>query len=266
MRFEVPPAERLRAKLYAATHRGNPHDVDFYVHEAIGAAEVLELGCGTGRVLRALAAAGARVTGLDSDVAMLAEAEASLTPGLAPLVELVHGDMRRFDLGRRFDRVFIPYNAVFALPTDEAAARCFELVRRHLAPGGRLAFDVYTIDDVEDWCSPRQTDYELLLTLVHEGQRVDLYERERPGPAKQTLDVTYRYVLDAGAGRAPHTLTYRIRHHALPLPALERLLHGAGLDVLSVWGDFDRSPPNPAGERYVIRAGPRADDAQELER
>jgi SAM-dependent methyltransferase len=63
--FEVDPAARRLARLYALVHRGNAGDVDFYVRACAGAARVLELGCGTGRVLRAVAEVAGHVTGLD---------------------------------------------------------------------------------------------------------------------------------------------------------------------------------------------------------
>ena len=79
-------------------------DKDFYLaraREAAGA--VLELGCGTGRILAPIAEAGVDITGLDASQAMLDICRSRTT---APLVL---GDMCRFDLGRQFALITIPF-------------------------------------------------------------------------------------------------------------------------------------------------------------
>ncbi|MEZ4265484.1 MAG: class I SAM-dependent methyltransferase [Myxococcota bacterium] len=65
-----------RARVYDLLHRGTPGDIAFYRHVCAGAASVLELGCGSGRVLVELARAGLTMTGLDHDPAKLARAVA----------------------------------------------------------------------------------------------------------------------------------------------------------------------------------------------
>jgi len=58
-------------------------------------------------------------------------------------VEWVQGDMREFDLGRTFDLVLIAANSLLHLHEAEDLVGCFRSVRRHLAPGARLVFDVF---------------------------------------------------------------------------------------------------------------------------
>lgn len=58
-------------------------------------------------------------------------------------VQWVQGDMRDFSLGRSFDLVVIAANSLLHLHSSEDAVSCFRSVRSHVAPGGRLAFDVY---------------------------------------------------------------------------------------------------------------------------
>jgi SAM-dependent methyltransferase len=122
--------------------------VEFYVDLARDTrGDVLELACGTGRVTipiaQALAAQpGRSVTGLDLAPAML---DAARTKAVAARVaaELLRGDMRRFTLGRRFELIFVAFNSLLHLTTNEALTECFACVREHLAPGGAFAFDVF---------------------------------------------------------------------------------------------------------------------------
>jgi SAM-dependent methyltransferase len=122
--------------------------LDFYLRVARDSAgAVLELACGTGRltipIAQALASDGARpVTGLDLTPAML-EAARRKAADAAVDVELVEGDMRTFALGRRFGTIFVAFNSLLHLTTNDALGECFARVREHLAPNGAFAFDVF---------------------------------------------------------------------------------------------------------------------------
>ena len=122
-------------------------DVAFYLEEARRTrGPVLELGCGTGRVAWALAAAGAEVVGLDLSRPMLDRAEAKRVDMPAEAAARVHfqrGDMTDFTLDRRFGLVLIPYRAFQALTDPHDQRRCLAAIRRHLAAGGRLIIDLF---------------------------------------------------------------------------------------------------------------------------
>src|SRR4026209_866317 len=78
-------------------------DVDFYVEEALAhGGQVLEVGCGTGRILLPAARQGVEITGLDKSPRMLEQCKARLAeerPEVRKSVTLVHADMTDFDLG-----------------------------------------------------------------------------------------------------------------------------------------------------------------------
>ena len=57
-------------------------------------------------------------------------------------IPFVQADMRQFDLGGRFSTILIPGNSLLHLLMIEDLKQCFASVRRHLAPGGKLVFDV----------------------------------------------------------------------------------------------------------------------------
>src|SRR6266404_7491436 len=86
---------------------------------------VLELGCGTGRILVPIAQAGVDITGLDGSPAMLDLCRVSLRDA-ALSNEVVPGDMRNFDLGRKFALITIPFRPFQHLldPPDQVA--CLE--------------------------------------------------------------------------------------------------------------------------------------------
>jgi cyclopropane fatty-acyl-phospholipid synthase-like methyltransferase len=96
---------------------------------------VLEPGCGSGRMLEALAARGLEVVGLDLSEPMVAYARARLRQA-GVKADVVHADMTSFDLGRRFDGAVSPVSTVGLLGREGFAAH-LEAMARHLEPASR---------------------------------------------------------------------------------------------------------------------------------
>lgn len=128
--------------LYDSLFPAGAH-VPFYVELSRRAqGGVLELACGTGQLTVPIAAAGLPIVGLDLSAPMLATAkERAAAAGVS--IEYVLGDMRNFDLGRRFGLIFIARNSLLHLHSIEDILAAFAMVRRHLAPGGIFAFDIF---------------------------------------------------------------------------------------------------------------------------
>ena len=122
-------------------------DVDFYVDlakETTGS--VLELGCGTGRVLLPTARAGFDVTGIDLSEDMLEVLQTKLVDepeDVQQRVRIVRADIRDFALGARFELVTVPFRPFQHLISIDDQLACLSCAHRHLEPGGRLALDVF---------------------------------------------------------------------------------------------------------------------------
>jgi SAM-dependent methyltransferase len=122
-------------------------DIAFFVDAAEHAGgAVLEVGCGTGRVLIPTARAGVEIVGLDSSPQMLAVCRERLRrePGrVQEKVSLAQADMRHFDLGRTFALATIPFRPFQHLLTIDDQLACLSCVRTHLVDGGLLIFDLF---------------------------------------------------------------------------------------------------------------------------
>jgi len=103
---------------------------------------VLELACGSGQLIVPIAALGLSATGLDLSPKMLAAAEHRAAAAAAQ-VHCVEADMRDFNLEKRFSLIFIARNSLLHLSGLDDFAAFFASVRRHLEPGGVLAFDIF---------------------------------------------------------------------------------------------------------------------------
>lgn len=98
----------------------------------------LEFAVGTGRVAIPLAARGVDVSGIELSADMLAELRAA--PG-SDAIDAVQGDMANTCLDSRFALVYLVYNTITNLTTQDEQVACFENAARHLQPGGRFVIE-----------------------------------------------------------------------------------------------------------------------------
>ena len=146
--MDEQPASKLPSTfddgdVYDLVGKDIPYGLDFYVglaREANG--PVLDIACGTGRILLPCLQAGVDIEGLDLFEPMLKTLRAKAAAlGLSP--RLHQADMSDFALTRRFALIMIPFNAFIHNMTQEAQIRCLQLCREHLLPDGKLTFDTF---------------------------------------------------------------------------------------------------------------------------
>ncbi|MFE9632751.1 class I SAM-dependent DNA methyltransferase [Streptomyces sp. NPDC006463] len=123
-------------------------------------AQVLDIGCGTGRDAAWLHnEAGRRVTGLDTSEAMVDHASRR-----HPGPDYQRADMRDFDLGRTFDTVLCLDSALLYCHTNDDLTSCLAAVRRHLTPGGLLVAEMrngaFFLGNTELLHGPRTASFE----------------------------------------------------------------------------------------------------------
>ena len=221
-------------------------DVGFYVDLAKQTGgPVLELGCGTGRVLVPTARKGLAVTGIDLSEHMLDICQKKLAQEpeeVQARSRTVRADIRDFDLGTRFKLITIPFRPFQHLVTVEDQMACLSSVQRHLEPRGLLALDVFDpslsrlVDDnrqeVEE-IAPRQMPDGRTVARNTRTDSIDL--------DNQVQHFELIYYVTHSDGREKRTV------HAFPFRyffryEMEHLLARAGFEVEALYGDFDQSP------------------------
>jgi SAM-dependent methyltransferase len=221
-------------------------DVQFYVDESLAAkGEVLELGCGTGRVLIPIARAGVSITGLDVSPAMLSLCRTKLRSEpdeVQARVTLQHGEMRSFDLGRKFALITLPFRPFQHLLTVEDQLACLTCVHRHLERGGRLILDLF--NPSLDYLVNRPIGVELPegppFTMPDGREVVRTYRIAAQDRFTQVNDVEMIYEVTGNGKheRSVHAfkMRYLFRYEA------EHLLARAGFVVDALYAGYDRSP------------------------
>lgn len=245
------------ARFYDLEHDDYQYDVSMYAGFATLAGPdmaVLELACGTGRLLLPLASTGSDVTGLDISPAMLHMARQKLeAAGLAAQVTLVQADMRAFSLGRRFGLIFVALNSLMHLDTRAAQQAAIDCAARHLAPGGRLILDLFNPDDALP--DPLQ-EGQLYLHCIKTppgGHHLLHFQSPRVDRGTQIVSVTniYDEIASDGAMRRqirPFTLRYVTRGE------LELMVEAAGLHLEMLYGSYDLDPFEGDSPRLIAVA------------
>ncbi len=228
-------------------------DVDFYVEEARRAGgSVLELGCGTGRILIPTARAGVEIAGVDRSAGMLARARRNIAAEPAEVrgrATLHEGDICAFDLGERFSLVTIPFRPIGHVLEIERQLALFANARRHLTSDGRVIFDFFHPDPAV-LAAPQAE--RLDLEREEDGRRIRRFSSARPRLATQVMEVAFRWEVEGPSGEvAEQRVEFPMRwYHRFEL---EHLLARCGLRVIELYGDFQRRPfTDDAGEMVFV--------------
>lgn len=221
-------------------------DIGFYVEEARRArGPVLEIGCGTGRVLIPSARAGVTITGLDFSESMLARCRETLAGEAGDVqsrVALHQGDMRDFSLGRSFALVTIPFRPFQHLLTADDQLACLRSIHRHLEPGGRLILDLFNPSLellVNRPVGVEQVEGEPF--VMPDGRRVQRsFAIRAQDRFNQLNDV--ELIFDVVGGGPPTRSIQSFRMRYLFRFEAEHLLARAGFTVEHLYAGFDRAP------------------------
>lgn len=208
---------------------------------------VLELACGTGRLTLPLARDGHAMVGLDASPAMLRAAQAKADAEDLDIT-FVQGDMRAFDLERRFPLVVLCCNSLAHLTTNGDVRAGLACVLKHLAPGGLFAFDIVN----PDVRALARSDAECVRLDLgpNPSSAIAVEEVASYDPVHQVRIAQWR-VLEPDATTHEMALNLRVFFpQELPL-----LLEAAGLDLAARYGDFAGNPLTGDSLNQICIAG-----------
>jgi SAM-dependent methyltransferase len=206
---------------------------------------VLELACGTGQLTLPLAQAGIPIVGVDLSAPMLKVARERAAAANVS-IEYLLGDMRNFELSRQFGLIFIARNSLLHLHSIEDILATFAMVRRHLAPGGVFAFDVFN-SNLQRLARPT-------------GQRFPVMQKETELFGTLSVEETHDYDNATQVNHARWYISTAEKKDAWVLPLelrsifpqeLPLLLAAGGLQLISRTGDLSEEPFDSASRSQV---------------
>lgn len=255
-RFETADPYAAIAELYDLEHAGYDDDLDLYRQLAQATDQpLLELGCGSGRLLVPLATAGSQLTGLDRSPPMLARAAAVVAAaGVTDRVTLCRGSMVEADqvISGHFGLIILALNGLLHVATAAEQRQTLASARRLLAPGGRLVTDL--LNPVPAFLHAMEQG------VQHEGSwlqagggQVDKFASRRVFPAAQQIETDLWYDLtnpDSSLHRFTSSFPMRYLHRA----EVELLLELAGFTAWQVYGSYELDRYDDDSDRLLVIA------------
>ena len=233
-------------------------DIPFYVEEATRAGgKVLELGCGTGRVSIPIAQASMDVVGIDSSSAMLARAREKARESGTPNLKLLRADMRDFNISGKFDLVIIPFRGFLSLLSVDDEIRTLMNIRRHIATGGKLIFDIF-VPDLNMMVQEGDVPYHFRdVTDPKTGKRLIIWNQASYDAFSQVMDIrtTIEQLDDSGRVSSKMYRDFALRY--IFRWEMHHLIRLCGYDVLALYGDFERGQFHEGSAEMVWVASPR---------
>ena len=231
---------------YEALFGPGLNDLPFYREHALRVGgSVLELGCGTGRLLWPLCQAGAAMQGLDRSVEMLAACKKQ-GAALKLKAPLHLGDWLNFNLGQVYAAILLPFNGLQHIGQAEDLHSFFQNLRNHLAPGGIFVFDVHLPQaailarDPDEHFGVEDGPFTSL------GEQV-VAEKSNYDAVSQILTQAWTLAHPEGSTRA-----LRLALRQFFPQELQNLLTAQGFKVLGHYGDFDSSPLQSNSLKQVL--------------
>jgi SAM-dependent methyltransferase len=216
---------------------------------------VLELGCGTGRVILALAKSEYPVEGIDNDPIMLDLARSKLFPRHHESVTFHNCDIRHFKLTNQFPLIVIPCNtfAYFSEGDCELILRCS---KEHLLPDGHLVME---LPSPESGCTQiafdlQEGETEIVSTFISPRTEhpVQVSALRSTGPKDNTIDITWYFdelLPDGSVERFDHKLRYHLRAPRIVTDLLVR----EGFNEIEVYGDYNLSPYSVEANSLILK-------------
>jgi SAM-dependent methyltransferase len=253
------------AELYDYEYRHRRADINFYRRLAQNRMEfaqgpILDLACGSGRLLVPLLRDGHQVVGIDLSPDMLAAASRRvrrLAEQRRARCLLARADMRSFALGHPAGMAIAAFHSVQHLLSDRDFLRFLRATRANLCRGGWLAFDILPPDPA--WLARDPVRRWGRTTLRHPvtGQRLVYTTNHVFDPRRRLLHMRLYYLPVDGNGRpAGKERVVRLCHRQFWPEEVERMLRLGGFRPTEAFAGFDGrllgSHPGPADEHVFL--------------
>ena len=236
-RFYDPIYEKLRS----------PVDREFYL-ERIAEAKgpVLEVGVGTGRIFYEALERGADIYGIDLSENMLEILKEKLPGG--DRARVMQGDMTDFDLGKKYKLIIVPFRIFQHLLTTEEQLKALKCIKEHLDDDGKLIFDVFipNLKRITESVRGRleaEVEYE-------PGKEVQRFLDSEPDNINQVIDITFTFKWKDNGTEKSEKDNFPFRYYFRY--ELEHMLYRAGLNILHMYGDFDKGELTKDSTDFVI--------------
>jgi SAM-dependent methyltransferase len=228
----------MNPALYHAHHNRYLEDLPFWLNQAAQAGSpILELGCGTGRVVIPLAQSGYQAFGLDHDLSMLRYLKDHIPLSVHNSTHLMAADLCEFNLMGKFPLIILSCNTYSTL-NDTQRQGCLRCVRNHLQNQGIFAVSIPNPELLIGL--PNRGAEELEDEFIHPDTGNPVQVSNFWNRTKNSLKTTCVYDHLFPDGSVDRQMAPSIQH-IVPLNTHITEVERAGLQVNHIYGGYDRS-------------------------
>lgn len=224
------------ARMCRDVRRGDEESAVTFLEQLAGSGPALELAIGTGRIALPLAARGIRVDGVDISPAMVDQLHAQ--PGGEEL-QVTIGDFADVPVTGAYRLIFVVWNTLFNLLTQEDQARCFQNVAVHLTGDGSFVVEAYVPAFLHRLRNHQYVEAE---AIEVDEVRLDLLRHDA---ATQRIEESHVSLSPAGIRLNPV-----VQRYAWP-SELDLMARMAGLHLRGRWGGWEREPFTSSSSAHV---------------
>jgi SAM-dependent methyltransferase len=232
-------------------------DLPFYLDLATQSrGSVLEIACGTGRVLLPIARKGIEICGVDNSLHMLDVLKENLArepDEVRQRITLQEGDMRTFRLNQKFPMVMIPFRPMQHMFTVEDQVAALRTAAAHLTDQGTLAFDVFYPKFEMIWTRVGEEIPEMEWTPPSDPTKLirRFFRKDSIDKINQIFSFTFIFRTYA-SGKLIQEETEPFRLCYYTYPHLRALFLLAGLDPIAEYGSFAKTPLDSTAEQMIF--------------
>jgi SAM-dependent methyltransferase len=223
------------SKRYDHSLRGDEEETVAFLARLARGRDALEFAVGTGRIALPLMAAGPPVDGIELSRDMVDRMREK--PG-GDKIDVIIGDMSRVTTGRSYGLVYLVYNTIGNLLTQDDQVRCFQNAARHLDRGGVFVLECRIP------AAPARSGYQYA-DPAHIAAGHVVLDLGRYDPVTQVLDLSHVHISANGIILEPISL--RLAHP----PEFDLMARIAGLRLRERWGGWNGEPFTPTSWRHV---------------
>ena len=221
--------------LYDACTAHKIDDIPFYEHWAKQTnGPILELACGTGRIAKHLIESGFNYTGLDLSSVFIDYCRSNFPNG-----KFTTGDMCDFNLGQKFDLIFIPFNSFLHLYKEDEMTQCLKSIQNHLSDNGKFLLDIF-VPNPEFLYRDSDKKYEEMTIIHPNGGECTVWQKNQ---YKEETEINHIHWF-FNRGNIEPMDEYDFDMRMIYPDTMDRVLSDSDFTIEEKWGDYDGEPFN----------------------
>ncbi|HRE46320.1 MAG TPA: class I SAM-dependent methyltransferase [Aggregatilineales bacterium] len=247
------------ARYYDAENEFMTDDLPFYAALAEENGDpILDVGCGTGRVMLHLAGLGYTAHGVDVSVEMLRRGErrAIARADLRDKCRFFTGDAAAHPYPTRYPLILVPYNGFMHFRTLDGQIQALKHWRDHLTEDGVIAFDLPNAGEVFAGGDDDTLTFERSFTEPESGGMVMQFSLSRIDRTAQIQHISWVYDETAADGVLRRTVAPLTLRYVFPAE-FDLLLNASGLAIQARYGDYEGGAFEDGSQRMIVLAGRR---------